>query len=115
MMEKGMTLMSNPVATIKLSVLCLLLVLCLSCESNDKYAGAYEAEGHGGEVLLELKPGGEGAWISGFQEVSFSWYMKGGELRINTREGGVIVGKVQDGTIEITIPGQEKTLFRKAP
>ena len=115
MMEKGMTLMSNPVATIKVSVFCLLLALCLSCESNDRFAGAYEAEGHGGEVLLELKPGGEGAWISGFQEVSFSWYMKGGELRINTREGGVIVGKLKGDAIEITIPGQEKMLFRKAP
>jgi len=110
-----MTIMSSPVTKIKVSVLCLLLGFCLSCESSDKYAGAYEAEGHGGEVVLELNPGGEGAWISGFQEVSFSWYMKRGELRINTKEGGVIVGKLKGNTIEVTIPGQEKKLFRKAP
>jgi len=115
MMEKGMTLMSKAVAVIEISLLCLFLTLFLSCESNDRYVGAYEAKDTAGEVLLELKAGGEGNWISGSQEVPFSWYLKGGELRINTREGGVIVGKIQGDTIEVDIPGRKGMVFRKAP
>jgi hypothetical protein len=41
--------------------------------------------------------------------------LKGGELRINTKEGGVIVGKIQGDTIEVNIPGQKSMLFQKAP
>lgn len=110
-----MTRMSKAVAVIEISLLCLFLALFLSCESKDKYAGTYEARDTQGEVLLELKAGGEGSWISGFQEVQFSWYVKGGELRINTKEGGVIVGKIQGDTIEVNIPGRKGMVFQKAP
>jgi hypothetical protein len=110
-----MRLMSKTVTAIEVSLLCLFLTFFLSCESSHKYAGTYEAKDMAGEVVLELKAGGEGNWISGFQEVAFSWHLKGGELRINTREGGVIVGKIRGDTIEINIPGQKEMVFRKAP
>jgi len=110
-----MTLMRKPIAAIQVSLLCLLLVLCLSCESRDKYAGTYVAEDEAGEVRLELKASGEGLWVSGTQEVSFSWYLKSGEFRIHTKEGGVIVGEIQGDTIKIKIPGKKELVFRKAP
>lgn len=114
-MEMDMTLMSKATGAIKVLLLCFFLTLFLSCESRDKYAGAYEARDRAGEVVIELKAGGEGVWISGYQETAFSWHLKGGELRINTKEGGVIVGKIQGDTIEVNIPGQKSMLFRKAP
>ena len=114
MMENEMTLMRKPLAMIHVSLFCLLLAFGLSCESKDKYAGSYEAKGQQGDVRLELKANGEGLWISGTQEVSFSWYLKSGEFRIHTKEGGVIVGDIQGDTIKIKIPGKKEMVFQRA-
>lgn len=105
----------NAVAVAKVSLLLVLLALSLSCESKDRYAGMYHAADRQGEVLLELKPGGEGLWVSGMKEAPFAWYIKKGELRINTKEGGVIVGKIQGKTITVAVPGKGELVFTKAP
>jgi len=110
-----MALMNKIMAVLQVMLFCLALTFLLCCESRDKYAGTYEARDRAGEVVIELKAGGEGVWISGYQEIAFSWHLKGGELRINTKEGGVIVGKIQGDAIEITIPGQKSMVFHKAP
>ncbi len=91
----------------------LCLAICFSCESKDKYAGAYEAKDKRGEVRIELKPSGEGVWISGTQEVSFSWYIKGGDLRVNTKEGGVLVGKIEGNAIRINLPVRGEMVLKK--
>lgn len=101
-------------AAVQVFCVCLVLLLFPACESKDKYAGTYEAEDRPEEVRLELKAGGQGIWISGSQEVSFSWYIKNGELRINTKEGGVVVGNIQGDAIRVTIPGKRQLVFRKA-
>ncbi len=56
---------------------------------------------------------GTGPGRSGDEEVPFSWYIKGGELRINTKGGGVIVGSLEEDTIQMTIPGTKKMAFKK--
>jgi hypothetical protein len=113
-METEMRLMRKPIAAVEVSVLCVLLALCLSCESKDKYAGTYQSKDRPEEVRLELKANGEGLWISGNQEAPFSWYLKSGELRINTKEGGVIVGHIEGNTIKVNIPGKKEMTFQKA-
>jgi hypothetical protein len=94
------------------------LLLSWSCESREKYAGKYVAAQENApdkeEIFLELKPNGEGIWVVGTQEVTFSWYIKKGDLRINTKEGGVLVGKIKEDTFTITLPGRGKMLFRKS-
>jgi hypothetical protein len=92
--------------------LCVLLVLLLSCESKDRYAGTYKAEGRG-EIILELHGTGDGLWRVGSDEVPFVWYIKRGELRMNTKEGGVIVGKIKKDTIQMTLPGPKAMTFKK--
>ena len=80
----------------RLLPLCLLLILILSCGSKDRFIGVYQAELKDSpkqtETVLELKADGDGVWRVGDDEVPFSWYIKGGELRVNTKGGGVIVG-----------------------
>jgi hypothetical protein len=104
--------------------LCVLLMLLLSCESKDKYAGVYKAAGNEsvkqGEIVLELKGNGDGLWrvpsdeVPGtFIEVPFAWYIKQGELRVNTRAGGVIVGKIGNDTIQMTLPVSKAMTFKK--
>jgi hypothetical protein len=95
----------------------------LSCESRDKYVGVYKAvqeSANQKEIILDLKENGDGLWRVAtdkakgtFVEVPFAWYIKRGNLRINTKAGGVIVGKIDDDTIHITLPGSKALTFRK--
>jgi len=110
-----MALRKTTAWTLSLPLLCLTLVFCMGCESKDRVAGTYIAQGRSGEVQLELKSNGSGLWITGTDEISFSWHLKAGDLRINTKEGGVIVGKIQGDSIRIDLPGQRELLFKKAP
>jgi hypothetical protein len=48
-----------------------------------------------------------------FVEVPFAWYIKRGDLRVNTKAGGVIVGKIDKDTIHMTLPGSKALTFRK--
>ena len=101
--------------------LCVLFMFLLSCESNDSYVGVYKASGKETAkqeaVILELKANGNGVWRVGskevFSEIPVAWYIKRGELRINTKEGGVIVGKIEKDTIRMTLPGFGALTFRK--
>ncbi len=62
---------------------------------------------------MELKANGDGIWRVGDEEVPFSWYIKGGELRVNTRTGGVIVGTIENNAIHITLPGSKTLSFKR--
>ncbi len=101
----------------RLLPLCLLLVLMISCGSKDQLIGTYKAEvkdsSKQAETVLGLKANGDGIWRVGDEEVPFLWYIKGGELRINTKGGGIIVGTVENGGIHITLPGSKALYFKK--
>jgi hypothetical protein len=99
----------------------MVLTLLIACESSDKYAGTYKAEGQEltkqGEIILELKASGDGVWRVGsndvFSEVPITWYIRRGELRINTKGGGILVGKIEKETIQMTLPGSKVMTFKK--
>jgi hypothetical protein len=105
--------------------LCVLIIFLVSCESRDKYAGVYQTQATSsaeqGITILELKANGDGLWrvssreVTGtFVEVPFRWHIRRGSLRMHTRAGGVIVGKVIDkDTIQITLPGSRGLAFKK--
>ena len=101
-----------------------LLMFLFACESKDKYVGVYQAQAPSsakqGVTILELKANGDGLWrvsshkVTGsFVEVPFTWHIKRGDLRVHTKAGGVIVGKIDGDTIQITLPGSRALLFRK--
>jgi hypothetical protein len=102
----------------------ILVVLLLSCESRDKYVGSYKAENLKSvtqtEIVLDLKENGDGLWKVTVHyakatsvEIPFTWYITHGDLRINTKAGGVIVGKINADTIRMTLPGSKALMFRK--
>ena len=99
------------------ALLCLLLVFTFSCGSKARYAGLYEArDGESqkpSETYIEIKENGEGIWRVKDEENSFSWYVKGNEIRLNTKAGGIIVAKIQNDTLEITLPAGKKMSFKK--
>jgi hypothetical protein len=89
----------------------------LACESRDGYIGTYRAEADKlpkqTEMIMELKANGDGAWKMGDEEIPFTWYVKSGELRINTKGGGVIVGSTASNAIQVTLPGTGLLHFKK--
>lgn len=99
---------------------CLALVLMLvwSCGDRGKVAGTYKAEAiQGGKQVqstLDLKENGEGSWKVSDDEVTFSWYIKNNELRVNTKGGGVLVGTLEKDVIRITLPGFDTLSFKKS-
>lgn len=97
--------------------LCLLVFLMLSCGSQEQLVGTYLADARDtarkDETAIELKLNGQGVWRVGDDEVAFSWYMKRDELRLNTKNGGVIVGDYKDNVIRVTLPGTGPLSFKK--
>jgi len=81
------------------------------------FTGTYKAEAtespRQSETIVELKANGGGIWRVGDEEVPFSWYIKGGELRVNTKGGGVIVGTMDHDTIHLTLPGTKMMSFKR--
>jgi hypothetical protein len=100
------------------AVLILVLVIAFSCGSKVSHEGTYVAGGGDASadavIVLELKENGKGCWKKEDEEVPFSWKVhRGGQLRLHLKLGGIVLGKIADGTIEIVLPGTEKLIFRK--
>ena len=88
-----------------------------ACDSGKRYPGTYVWVRGGDqdrlETLLELKEDGQGIWITNEKEVPFRWSVKGQEIRLHTKEGGVIAGKIIDDTVTIILPGDNVMSFQK--
>jgi hypothetical protein len=102
---------------LRLLLFCLISAAMTGCGPSTGPVGTYSAEikasPHHHETILELKETGVGVWRVGDDEVTFSWYVKGNELRLNTRNGGVIVGSLDNGVIHVTLPGPQELFFKK--
>jgi len=99
-------------------LLCFLLFTALiGCGPETQHSGKYIAEikdsPHRSETTLELKETGAGVWKVGDDEIAFSWHVKGNELRLYTKNGGIIVGSLDNETIRVTFAGFNELLFRK--
>ncbi|RJP93862.1 MAG: hypothetical protein C4518_04965 [Desulfobacteraceae bacterium] len=96
---------------------CLLMFGGFACNSIDNYAGKYQAVDitESGKKInhIELMENGEGAWTCCDGEVLFTWYVKNKELRINTKEGGIMVGKLENSSFTIALPGKKILTFVK--
>jgi len=94
-----------------------LLVVNLSCHSPESYVGTYKAvnssKGKAQENIITLLGDGEGTWACRDLQMDFSWYIKENELRINTKEGGVMVGRLEKNAFTITLPGDNKMVFER--
>jgi hypothetical protein len=99
-------------------VACILIFGAAGCNVKDKHIGVYEAVESGGKaskekIIIELKEKSKGVWRRSDEEVSFSWYIKNDELRINTKNGGTMVGKIKKKGITMILPGEEEIRFKK--
>lgn len=91
----------------------LILALTFSCDTGDRYIGMYQSTEHP-ESYIELKENGVGIWRVIDDEASFRWDVRDSELRLHTRAGGVVIGKIQKETIQLALPAQSVKYFKKA-
>lgn len=95
----------------------LLVLIPQGCGSPKRYMGTYVSVSAGEpprmETTLELKDNDSGVWTTNEKEVQFRWSVKGNEIRLHTKEGGVITGKIADHTITVTLPGDKVMTFQK--
>ncbi len=96
---------------------CLAMAFSLACDNKEEYAGVYRTDGgefaRSTETVIELKENGQGYWRAADDEASFTWSVNSQEIRLHTKGGGVIVGKIKEGGIEIILPGSPKVFFKK--
>ena len=100
-----------------LQVAGLLLFSLSSCSSTDVYEGTYMAIEENSQKCkdshLELMEKGMAVWRIPGNEVSFRWNIKGDEIWLSTKSGGIIIGKIQNQTIEVSLPGTKTECFFK--
>ena len=101
-----------------LVLMSLLVFLASTCTSRDKYAGTYlaktgEAKSQH-EVVIELKENGQGSWIKRGEETSFHWSIDKNEIRLHTKEGGVILANIQGDTLTILLPNERRMIFERS-
>jgi hypothetical protein len=95
----------------------LILTFPSSCGRKDIYEGIYKAQEeetakYSGNQL-ELMEKGQAVWRVTDDEVSFKWDIKGSEIWLSTKSGGIIIGEIHGNTIDITLPGAKKMSFKK--
>ena len=98
-----------------ISFLGLLLIITFSCVSKERYAGKYVEQGEVSSKIseIELKENGQGFWRVQDDEISLTWNISHNELRLHTKSGGVIIGRMKDDVLEILLPGSKTKHFRR--
>jgi hypothetical protein len=100
-----------------LAAVCLILISAPSCTSKERYAGTYSIQGkvspEHAETVIELKENGQGSWRTADDEVTFRWSLRNHEIRFHTKEGGIIIGKIDHEILTITLPGAKIMSFKK--
>jgi hypothetical protein len=99
--------------------LCLFFFVVSACTSREKHAATYstipgESERQQ-EIVIELKENGQGSWRKGEEEASFTWSINKSEIRLHTKEGGVILGNIRGDTLTIALPNERRIVFKRNP
>ena len=94
------------------------LMLTLSCNRERQlYTGIYLLQKadkpESSETYIQLKENGIGLWNTPDDEVTFRWDVKDNEIRLHTKLGGVLIGKIHEDTLEIVFPGSKIRRFKK--
>jgi len=64
-------------------------------------------------MKVELQKDGKGIRWVGDEEVQFEWKVKDSELRIHTRDGGILTAKMNNGILEVALPGSKLLYLEK--
>jgi len=109
--------MSAPPRSLLVTVLIAFLILMVSCGERERLVGKYQVDDNKSRrsqiISLELMANGQGSWATDEDSVSFRWESRENEIRLHTKSGGHIEGKIVGDTIEIILPSVGKYYFKK--
>ncbi len=98
-------------------LVCLVLMFMIACTREEKFVGIYRSTEKNppefSDVRVELKEGGKGIRRVRGEEVTFEWQVKGNEIRIHTKAGGIIVAKMRHDVLEVSLPGPKILYLKK--
>ena len=87
------------------------------CAGNEGLPGRYGAELPGENpprtATLEFNENGQGTWKISGDQVPFKWEVRGMEIRLHTREGGVVTGSHEGSAVHLRLPGLPPTTFQR--
>ena len=96
---------------------CLFLPSLLACAPKASYEGKYAAVDPGAanppEISIELKSNGQGIWQVQNDQADFTWSVRGAEIRLHLKSGGVISGRIVNSTIVMKLPEPGVITFHK--
>lgn len=97
--------------------LLLFLILCAGCENRSVVMGKYTAqgdeEGAVPTVVLELKDAGQGSWATEDESVQFRWDSTEDEIRLYTKAGGIVQGRLEGESISVSLPSAGIIRFQR--
>lgn len=103
--------------TLLVILLCIFISPAFSCGVKEAYQGTYNVEekqsSKDSGTQIELNERGKGIWRVFDDEIPFRWDVKKSEIRLSTRQGGTIRGKIRGEILEITLPGSKILSFKK--
>lgn len=98
-------------------LVCLVFLLTFACTKEENFIGTYEAMEKNppefADVRVELKEGGKGIRTGRGEYIMFEWETKGNEIRVHTKGGGIIVAKMRNGVLEVSLPGPKILYLKK--
>jgi hypothetical protein len=101
------------------SVAALLLLLTVACSREESFLGTYQAipgsPPEYADLVVELKKNGEGIRHFRGEALVFHWLIKGKEIRVQTKSGGIIVARHLGDLLEVEFPGPQIIHLKKIP
>ncbi len=86
------------------------------CAEHPDMVGVYQevsGAAPGSSSILKLEENKEGIWETNIDEISFRWSVKGQELWLHTKTGGVIIGRIIDQGFIIELPETGSFVFHR--
>ena len=100
-----------------ITVLFLFPLFMFACRDTMSLTGKYMSQGdkdrHLPDIVLILGANGQGSWAGEGDSVDFRWDFGENEIRLHTRSGGVLLGRIIGESIEISLPGTGPLIFKK--
>lgn len=91
-----------------------LAAMLAGCQGAPGVEGKYSAAAQDGRtVSLNLKSGYQGEWETSTDTVALRWEVRGGEVWLHSKSGGVIRGTVENGRIRVSLPGEGELVFSR--
>lgn len=94
-----------------------IFIVLTNCGDTLPLAGKYKSQGDKSQerpdIMMTLEANGQGSWASEGDSAPFRWDLKGDEILLHTKSGGILQGKASGETLEISLPGMGGPLVFK--